>query len=291
MIVSDKFVSDAQGTSPDAVQVGSDPLRIATQTFYYKLGSAFFQAFALRAFQTAGARLQARMLDLGCGNGSFAVALLRLTNQSQVDVGTDISRQALTLSANKRIYRSLICADAMLLPFSDGSFQTVFSHTVLCCMDRDLPTVFKEVCRVLKPGGEFVFTVATPHFNQQYVLSKLLSRLGLRAAAERYRAGFDRRMGHVQCLAAHQWKKLTREAGFVVSHSFGFLDNRLLRLYSMLVWAPVRVISLLKMIPFAPVHQAAAAFQRSLYAGLFRRTPLQINSDEAPYILIRALKS
>ena len=51
---------------------------------------------------------------------------------------------------------SLIRADAEALPFPDESVEAVLSTLVLCSVDG-LDTALKEIHRILKPGGQFIF--------------------------------------------------------------------------------------------------------------------------------------
>ena len=50
----------------------------------------------------------------------------------------------------------VVAAPAESLPFDDGEFDTVVSTLVLCSVDDPVAAV-REVRRVLKPGGRFVF--------------------------------------------------------------------------------------------------------------------------------------
>jgi sterol 24-C-methyltransferase len=43
------------------------------------------------------------------------------------------------------------------LPFEDNTFDAAYSFEALC-YSPDLSVVYKEACRVLKPGGLFAFT-------------------------------------------------------------------------------------------------------------------------------------
>lgn len=61
----------------------------------------------------------------------------------------------------KRIRRSsrparLVDAPAERLPFADGSVDTVVSTLVLCTVDEPELAV-REIARVLRPGGQFLF--------------------------------------------------------------------------------------------------------------------------------------
>jgi len=85
------------------------------------------------------------MLDLGCGNGIHRVACERAGFEY---LGVDRDSPAAT-----------ILADAHALPLRDDSVDFVLSIAVL--QYSPLPfAMTREVCRVLKPGGSFIGTVA-----------------------------------------------------------------------------------------------------------------------------------
>ena len=54
-----------------------------------------------------------------------------------------------------------VCADALRLPFAEASADIVFSSLMLQWCD-DLLIAFREVRRVLKPGGLFIFSTFGP---------------------------------------------------------------------------------------------------------------------------------
>jgi ubiquinone/menaquinone biosynthesis C-methylase UbiE len=101
----------------------------------------------------------ATALELGCGTGFF---LLNLKQAGVLDEGhvTDLSpgmvdvavrnAQGLGFTVEGRV------ADAESLPYADGTFDLVVGHAVLHHIP-DLDLAMREVLRVLKPGGRFVF--------------------------------------------------------------------------------------------------------------------------------------
>jgi ubiquinone/menaquinone biosynthesis C-methylase UbiE len=100
-----------------------------------------------------------RMLEIGAGTGFFTLNLMQ-AGLARTAVVTDISSgmvdvavrngQALGLDVTGRT------ADAEALPFDDAEFDLVIGHAVLHHIP-DLDLAFREILRVLKPGGRFVF--------------------------------------------------------------------------------------------------------------------------------------
>jgi demethylmenaquinone methyltransferase/2-methoxy-6-polyprenyl-1,4-benzoquinol methylase len=99
------------------------------------------------------ARQNPRMiLDLACGSGDVTTMLQEALPQAQV-VGLDFSRPLLT-QARDRGLSELTEADALKLPFADGSFDAVTIAFGLRNFS-DRAAGLNEIVRVLKPGGVF----------------------------------------------------------------------------------------------------------------------------------------
>ena len=98
-------------------------------------------------------------LELGCGTGFF---LLNLKQAGVLDRGfvTDLSpgmvEVAVRNAANLGFEVEGRVADAESIPYADDSFDLVVGHAVLHHIP-DLDQAMREVLRVLKPGGRFVF--------------------------------------------------------------------------------------------------------------------------------------
>jgi malonyl-CoA O-methyltransferase len=91
------------------------------------------------------------LLDVGTGTGALVAAL---NGAGRTFVLTDIAH-GMTRAAAARLPGSLPCdGDAVKLPFRDGSFAGVVSSNVYQWV-TDLPAAFREVARVLQPGGRF----------------------------------------------------------------------------------------------------------------------------------------
>lgn len=102
-------------------------------------------------FQMLPQRLPQRILDLGCGTGTYSVRLQQQFPQTQL-VSLDLAMGMLQLAKKKQPKTPVVCADAELLPFTNNSFDLVFSNLAIqWCQDEQ--QLFAELYRVLAPGG------------------------------------------------------------------------------------------------------------------------------------------
>ncbi|MCI0654854.1 MAG: malonyl-ACP O-methyltransferase BioC [Methylococcaceae bacterium] len=99
------------------------------------------------------------ILDLGAGTGYCS---RRLNRRNVCIIDLDITpamlAKARSLEEQATIY---ICGDAESLPLQDRCADLVFSNLMIQWC-RDLECLFKEVHRVLKPGGIFLFSTFGP---------------------------------------------------------------------------------------------------------------------------------
>jgi ubiquinone/menaquinone biosynthesis C-methylase UbiE len=116
-----------------------------------------------RILNAASITAEDRVLDLGCGIGNILIALAERIAFSHRPVGVDVSPDLVRIGEHE-IARAgmqnrirLQVAPATRLPFEDGSFDVVLTSHVLKHLDDEaLLTSFREVVRVLRPGGRFL---------------------------------------------------------------------------------------------------------------------------------------
>lgn len=102
-----------------------------------------------------------RVLDLGCGYGWYTDFFAR--NGADA-VGVDGSEKMIAIARERYPNLEFSLADIEKpLPFSDGSFDIVFSNQVLMDIE-DADFVISESERVLKHGGVFYFGIVHPCF-------------------------------------------------------------------------------------------------------------------------------
>jgi SAM-dependent methyltransferase len=100
-----------------------------------------------------------RVLDAGCGAGRTAVWL---ATQGAEVVGIDASPQMLRRAQERVPGATFAVADlAEPLPFEDGSFDVAVASLVMHYL-RDWVPPLRELRRVLRPDGAFVFTTHHP---------------------------------------------------------------------------------------------------------------------------------
>jgi SAM-dependent methyltransferase len=103
------------------------------------------------------------ILEVGAG---AAQCSRWLTTQGARPVAIDLSASQLaharTLDARAGVSTTLVLADAQLLPFGDAVFDLACSAYGAVPFAADSAAVMREVARVLRPGGRWVFSVTHP---------------------------------------------------------------------------------------------------------------------------------
>ncbi|GAB3568430.1 class I SAM-dependent methyltransferase [Amycolatopsis endophytica] len=98
-------------------------------------------------------------MELGSGTGFFLLNLMQggvIKKGSVTDLSPGMVQVALRNAENLGLDVDGRVADAERIPYPDDSFDLVVGHAVLHHIP-DVPGALREVLRVLKPGGRFVF--------------------------------------------------------------------------------------------------------------------------------------
>ena len=104
-----------------------------------------------------------RVLELGCG---AAAGARWLAGQGAEVTGLDLSagmlRHAAGAAQRSGVRVPLVQADALALPFADAVFDVVCTAFGAIPFVADSGAVMREVARVLRPGGRWVFSITHP---------------------------------------------------------------------------------------------------------------------------------
>jgi demethylmenaquinone methyltransferase/2-methoxy-6-polyprenyl-1,4-benzoquinol methylase len=111
------------------------------------------------------APLGAIALDIATGTGELALEMVR--QGARMVIGADFCVEMLHAATDKAAQTgmggavALIAADAMVLPFANGTFDCIVNGFMLRNVGN-LRATFGELCRVLKTGGRLVCLDLTP---------------------------------------------------------------------------------------------------------------------------------
>jgi SAM-dependent methyltransferase len=115
----------------------------------------------------AGVKAGDNVLDLCCGQGNVAEALVK---RGCKVTGVDFSSAMLELARRRVRDAAFINADVQDLPFQDDEFDAVVSNFGICHVP-DQKRALAEVKRVLRPNRHFSMTVwCGPDLSQSYEL-------------------------------------------------------------------------------------------------------------------------
>ncbi len=100
-----------------------------------------------------------KVLMLGCGTGEESVLLKK--HEAKELVGMDQSPESIRLANETYPEHTFVLGDMHVLNFPDNSFDFVYSSLAIHYSEQP-QKVYQEVYRILKSGGQFLFSVGHP---------------------------------------------------------------------------------------------------------------------------------
>jgi SAM-dependent methyltransferase len=115
-----------------------------------------------------------RILDVGCGTGAL---FPDLHNESSANLyGLDLDLESLHFADTTHDSASLICGDALNLPYASHSFDITLCHFLLLWL-TDPAAGLAEMARVTRSGG-YVCMLAEPDYGGRIDYPSIFERIG-----------------------------------------------------------------------------------------------------------------
>jgi ubiquinone/menaquinone biosynthesis C-methylase UbiE len=143
-------------SSPDTDKVFTGSIPKLYDTYLVPL---IFEPYAVDLANRLSSRSATRVLEIAAGTGVVTRALASALPESASIVATDLNQPMLDLASGIGTERPVEWrqADAMRLPFRDGTFDAVVCQFGVMFFP-DKPQAFSEARRVLSSGGVFIFS-------------------------------------------------------------------------------------------------------------------------------------
>ena len=144
--------------------------------FFWQTGRDYFAQTERALLEGLPWPAGARVLEVGCGEGgNLHNVLTRESSRPRLVAGVDLFPRKLVFAAAQVPGASFACADALSLPFADGTFDVVLCRDLLHHLQDREPAVreLARVCRkdgavwIVEPNGRnpliALFAMAMPH--------------------------------------------------------------------------------------------------------------------------------
>lgn len=100
------------------------------------------------------------ILDLGCGRGTDTIEVAKKVGKDGKAVGLDLTESMVAMATERALAKKVdniefVHGDIEDLPFPMNTFDGVISNCVINHA-KDKGKVYREIQRILKPGGRFV---------------------------------------------------------------------------------------------------------------------------------------
>lgn len=158
-----------------------------------------------------------KLLEIGFGTGQTLVEAAlrwpgsRLWGVEQSRAMYETAGRRLHFCGIARAQLSMI-GDGQALPFTDGFFDAVYAESVLAILpDATIETYFREINRVLRPGGVFLnneslWLDGLPVARRREINRICMESFGIRQASERW-------------ATKENWLLLAEKSGFIVTET------------------------------------------------------------------------
>lgn len=160
-------------------------------------------------------------LDLGCGDGRLTGIVLQRSQAGSANrhlVGVDMDVRETDQARSSGLYQRVHTCSAAQIPEATASFDFVFSNSVLEHIGP-IDETLSEVSRLLRWGGQFLFTVPGPAF---HACLKTPADPGQR---DQLLHEIDQRCAHLRYWTEDQWRTALQRHGLKLTKTQAYLRS------------------------------------------------------------------
>lgn len=190
------------------------------------------------------------ILDLGCGDGTTAQIIF----SKKIAFGLDNDHQTVKKAKQGKQYRHVLQADAANIPLLADSIDLVFSNSVIEHI-KNLDPTLKEVKRILKKDGVFIFTAP----NNKFISYSIFSWMRIPLLPHLYGFLRNRKFHHYHCYSLKQWTRLLADRGLKIIDSFHYINRQAAEYWDFLL------------ILFYLLNKISQSLADKMYNNYFRR--------------------
>lgn len=172
----------------------------------------------------------APLMDLGCGTGYSLPALREYLGEGEL-LAADLAPGMLVYAKDRHLNTAngWLCGDAEDLPLADNSVGLIFSSLALQWCEN-LPAVYAEIERVLKPGGSAVIATLGPdtlyelreswrQVDAYSHVNEFSERAEIQSAIQNSGLRVEEWQEHIELMEYEQLSGLTRELKNIGAHN------------------------------------------------------------------------
>ena len=205
-------------------------------------------------------------MDLGCGDGFLNKTIFK----DKFDFGIDNDEAGLVkVAIKKKRYKKILIESATKMSLANNSLDLIFSNSVIEHIP-DNKNLLKEVSRVLKPNGYFIFTCPSSYFT-----TYLTKNFG----GPWYSKLRNKQFNHYQLLDHRKWKKRLNKNRIKLINYFYYMSEADLVFWEKILWQQ----KLHKYLPF--IFEDPKIFRSEIISRVEKASP---SKKEGSNILIIA---
>ena len=213
----------------DEEKEGIEPWRHFLEIYPGCVYSPFVKGYELELLK--GCVMDPPILEIGMGDGYLSSLIFESKNR-KLNYGSDLMYGTIKSARRYTHCQNHVVMDAVEIPFPDNFLGTIIMNNLMHHL-HDRSVALKEVLRVLKNGGRFIFTDNTIGWGMFTWDQLLLRRLKLQRLAD-FILDFKLKLFAQKLLTDdHYYDKKSKENGFRINKKINFVSKSTMYLSSL----------------------------------------------------------